>query len=269
MLWCIPIPISLLLGAPDRGGELLQGCYCGGRDRLSPVCPVSHRGFFEKSQVKSRQKAPDDRMYGLVSKCTKSFCTHSEKTEVCLSGATGAVCFSEAVKVCFLPEHSWPEACCWWQQSFHNRRAWALLGSSDSPQHTSQNVPSFLTPHSDPDSSPKPGRRKWWILCLELLCSVAKPRSWEVGRWKAVAVRGLEISELSGSWCACRIHMSGFPWRPCFKWKMNFHVLVKHLKKRFWGNKQILWCSWTAVPSLWVAEGRMSRSLLPRVRFWL
>lgn len=31
----------------------------------------------------SKQKAPDDRTYSLVSECAKSFCTHSKKTWVC------------------------------------------------------------------------------------------------------------------------------------------------------------------------------------------
>lgn len=32
----------------------------------------------------------------------------------------------------------------------------------------------------------------------------------------------------------------------CLKWKMSFHVIVRHLKERLWENKQ-LWCCWTTL----------------------
>lgn len=116
------------------------------------------------------------------------------KQKSVLPGATGPVCFSEAGKIFAFSLNicgvkpadgdsstSTMEECelCWQQR---------LL-----PSTPARMLPSFLTPQSEPDNSPKPGRKRCWVLCLELLCSVAKLRYWEVGRWKAVAVRDLEI----------------------------------------------------------------------------
>lgn len=175
-----------------KSGKLVLGC-CGGRDRLSPVCPVSQKGFFEKLQIKSKQKALDDRTYSLVSKCTKS-CTHSETTEVYPVWSYRDYLFFRSCKDFAFSLNirgmkpadgdssaSTVEECelCW--------------AAGITSQQISQNTPSFLTPQREPDNSPKPGKKKGWVLCLELLCSVAKLRCWEAGRWKAVAVRDLEI----------------------------------------------------------------------------
>lgn len=84
MLRCIPVPISVPLGASDNGRRTAAGLLLWkGRKRLSPatqVMPFLTKGFFEKLQIRSKQKAPDDRKYSLVSKCAKSFCTHSKKS---------------------------------------------------------------------------------------------------------------------------------------------------------------------------------------------
>lgn len=177
-----------------KAGELLWGYYCGGRDRLSPVCPASQRDCFEKLQMKSKQKAPDDRTYSLVSKCTKSFCTHSKESEVCpVWSYRGCLFFRSCKDFAFSlsifgvkPAVGGSSASTMGECEL----CWAAVVDS---QQTRQNAPSFLTPQSEPDNSPKPGRKTQRVLCLELLCSAAKLIYWEAGRWKAIAVRDLEI----------------------------------------------------------------------------
>lgn len=145
-----------------RAGKLVLGCCCGGRDRLPSVCPASQKGFIEKLQIKNKQKAPDDRMYSLASKCTKSFCTLSKKTEICpLWSYRGCLFFRSCKDFAFsLNIHgvnpaagdsnaSTMEECelCW--------------AAGIAFQQISQNTPTVCTPQSEPDNSPKPGSNKW------------------------------------------------------------------------------------------------------------
>lgn len=104
MLQCIPVPISVPLSASDNGRRAAAGSllWKGGK-RLSPATlgmPFLTKGFFKKLQIKSKQKAPDDRKYSLVSKCAKSFTQRDH--ESALSVAGGAGYFLEAVKILLL-----------------------------------------------------------------------------------------------------------------------------------------------------------------------
>lgn len=204
MLQRIHAPISVLLGASDNGRRAAAGLLLReGGTRLSPATQgmsfLTKGFFFEKLQIKSKQKVPDDRTYSPVSKCAKSFCTHSKKTWVCpvcsyrgwlffgsckhfafslnVSDAKPAVGHSGAptTEEC---ELRWAAVICFSADQRGKSLDWNCTLSSPPVAH----------------NSPKPGRKEmvspmpWaFVQC----CQIQMLKGWEMGSSNGNRLRGL------------------------------------------------------------------------------